>query len=404
MITIITILIFIITVAVIFSGRILISDQKERWFIFLGSLMIVGAFVFPITTLLWNKAYNLEKVKALGAYGDFFGGTTVGLLSIAGASFLVSSILLQMKSNEIQKVEMTKTNEQLDLQRKEFEITNTTMIKQSFENTYFNMINLYNSILNDLKVEDSFGRATFKNIYMKFKDYVEVDGLLNYFNEEVFCERDFFYEFYIRKEKEKFIDDSLKGFQGKAIISKYNNYERFSEDVYNDISDEWAEYWSTSFGGYEDDGDFGPRDEMEEIFNNKERRLDYIASRMKNEMSHLYFGNHSLIQAKSKYFNNTFNIEIRKHVYKKFYESIQLKFEHYYKNIEVIISYIEKVHLEEKELYNKIFKAQLSQYELIMLYYFTKYLDDKEQLFYYLKENHFYDEIIGLDVWNAHDA
>lgn len=398
MIVIIAILIFIIIGVLIFSSGILISKQKERWFILLGILMIVGAFVFPITTLLWNKAYSVKEVAALGAYGDFFGGTTVGLLSIAGASFLVASIFLQMKSNNIQKAEMVKTNEQLDLQRKEFETTNLMMAKQSFESTYFNMINLHHTILSELKIDDFQGKEAIKKIYLDFRKYIRTDGLSGYLNETVFTDSDIFYKFYINTEKIKFLSDFYR-YNVEKNRMDYKSYEIFKQDVINDSAKEWDEYWYSNFGSAEDDGDFNRADEMKWIFENKNQRLKYIIENLDltKEIPFQYIEK-QLRETQQNYLNST---EIKKSVFMNFYREINLNFGHYYSNIKVIISYLNSIELEDKEVYEDIFEAQFSKYELKMAFYFAEAFEIPEMLKFTSKSSDLLNEAKNLDAWEG---
>jgi hypothetical protein len=58
-----------------------------------------------------------------------------------------AAIIMQKEELALQREEVKKT-------REEYEITNNTMKKQQFDNTFFNMVNLHNDIVKSLQVYD----------------------------------------------------------------------------------------------------------------------------------------------------------------------------------------------------------------------------------------------------------
>ncbi|MBU8720514.1 putative phage abortive infection protein [Bacillus subtilis] len=123
------------------------NNKKEKWydneniFMYAGLTICMVAVITPFLILLFAKDVNFTN---LGPIGDFFGGTTVGLFNLA-------SILLVLTTVKMQGKELRET-------RTEFETTNTTLIKQQFDNTFFNMINLHNEIVKGLKIKDYYGK------------------------------------------------------------------------------------------------------------------------------------------------------------------------------------------------------------------------------------------------------
>lgn len=119
------------------------NNKKDKWydneniFMYAGLTICVVAIITPFLILLFTKDINFND---LGPVGDFFGGTTVGLFNLA-------SILLVLTTVKMQGKELRET-------RTEFETTNTTLIKQQFDNTFFNMINLHNDIVRTLEAVD----------------------------------------------------------------------------------------------------------------------------------------------------------------------------------------------------------------------------------------------------------
>ncbi len=109
-------------------------SRKENIVIIIGAVFAITAIATPFTILVktgWNISY--DQFDKLGVVGDFFGGTTVGLLSLASIIFVIAAIVMQKEELALQREEVRKT-------REEYEVTNQTMKKQQFENTFFNML------------------------------------------------------------------------------------------------------------------------------------------------------------------------------------------------------------------------------------------------------------------------
>lgn len=400
MFIIITILILIVVGVLIFFGGVLISKHKERWFIILGFMMILGAVVFPITTLLWTKAFNIKKIEDLGAYGDFFGGTTVGLLSVAGSCFLVSSIFLQMKSNKIQKDEMAKTNEQLNLQKKEFETTNITMIKQSFDSTFFSMLNLHHAILNDIKIENE------DNIYKSRQAFKEMYKYLAQEKSRVIVENIF----------EKVISNEKNFLEFSKAISKYNyisfrmrqvreksGFKKTALDIVRDEKhiliegdnlSEWYEKWSKV--DYTED--------INKYVKNKEGIIDFYDS-IKNKILEImcYLPEESEIKSYYKSSKENISRTDRYKIYEIFYNKYEYLLAHYYKNLYRIVKYLEKYEFyadnpekneEAKRNYRGILRAQFSSYEFILLYFNLEYCSAGEKFRNLVGNKGFFDETL----------
>ncbi|KAA6451848.1 hypothetical protein [Bacillus swezeyi] len=68
--------------------------------------------------------------------------------------------------------------DELKKTREEFELSNKTLLKQQFENTFFNMIKLNHNILKDLKLEKNekvfSGRYVFEQQYEQLKRYINL--------------------------------------------------------------------------------------------------------------------------------------------------------------------------------------------------------------------------------------
>ncbi|KKI90690.1 hypothetical protein WQ54_19415 [Bacillus sp. SA1-12] len=109
-----------------------------------------------------NDQSNSEIIGTLGTVGDWFGGTTLPVLTFLSYIGVMIAIIMQ--------------RQELGLQRKELQETRDVFIIQRFENTFFNMITLNNDIITNIKIDigkisnksshsPSSGRDSFSDLY-----------------------------------------------------------------------------------------------------------------------------------------------------------------------------------------------------------------------------------------------
>ena len=117
---------------------------KEWWvigliaFIAMLTIFIFGYFYFSKHSLSWLSG----EVEELGQMGDFFGGTLNPILAFLSFCLLLITIKLQSKELKNSTKELAKSSKALKKQSKSLKI-------QNFENTFFNMINLHNQIVDN---------------------------------------------------------------------------------------------------------------------------------------------------------------------------------------------------------------------------------------------------------------
>lgn len=150
------------------------SDKKLTYF---GWGIIVIAPITPFTIIyIYNKGLNFNIYNSLGPIGDFFGGTTVGLLSLASTLFILATLSIQRKE--------MKTN-QLNA-----DDTKKALLKQQFETTLSNMINQHIVLVNNLKLLDT--DITGKSVLNKFHSLVEErymkEEYESYFRDYIYCD------------------------------------------------------------------------------------------------------------------------------------------------------------------------------------------------------------------------
>ncbi|MDC0764204.1 putative phage abortive infection protein [Brevibacillus sp. AG] len=133
-------------------------------FIKLISLDSIRSFLFGNDPKVLANLSNSDVIGALGTVGDWFGGTTMPLLTFLSYVAVIIALIMQ--------------REELGLQRKELRETRDVFIIQRFETTFFNMITLHNDIVQNIKfetvqsgkeaqIEIYTGRAAFEFLYNK---------------------------------------------------------------------------------------------------------------------------------------------------------------------------------------------------------------------------------------------
>ena len=152
------------------------NDVKKGWFN-AGIITISLAILLPfIIMMISSTTFSVSKLGQLGAVGDFFGGSTIGLLSIASIFFIIHTISIQSKELSLQRQELHLTRNELEETRKVHEEANRTQHIQRFETTFFNILSLQNELINNLEIgrqNKLSGRAATKNLYMKFEAYFQ---------------------------------------------------------------------------------------------------------------------------------------------------------------------------------------------------------------------------------------
>jgi hypothetical protein len=124
-----------------------------------GILVLVIVYAWIVLDI--SSPVELTSLEKTGAFGDSFGIITALFSGLAFAG-IVYTILLQ--------------KEELGLQRKELELTQEVLEKQvevaqhqNFENTFFQMLRLFNDIVTDMDIgENTSGRDCFEVFHDRF--------------------------------------------------------------------------------------------------------------------------------------------------------------------------------------------------------------------------------------------
>jgi hypothetical protein len=190
-------------------------------------LIFIG-LLFLLT--LYIKGTTKDSVIMLGTVGDFFGGMLNPLFALLGLFALLATIKIQSK-------ELKKASKQLKLSKKEMKRSSKALEEQSlsiklqnFENTFFNMLDLYNSIVHNIMFEKlSEGQRDIKNII--YNAPINNSQRMYFFGKELF----FHNNEYIRKNTVS--RDAIKQLSNLVKLyvdnqGHYNKIHNYYEDVF----------------------------------------------------------------------------------------------------------------------------------------------------------------------------
>jgi len=157
------------------SNRTLLQLRKFNRFVYRKFLRIIGttkdktsrnlfrlfqtALVFLIFIFIVDLFGLFYEDASFGTFGDFFGGVLNPILTFLTFMGLLITIVIQQKELRDSRIEFKGQKEALQLQQSEMQI-------QSFDNKFFQMLNLFNDIKKQLHIEDD---ELFKQLVSNFK-------------------------------------------------------------------------------------------------------------------------------------------------------------------------------------------------------------------------------------------
>jgi hypothetical protein len=160
-----------------------LSEQINKFtvwaWIFVGFGALLGVFSF-----IYFLCRNTDPGFGLNLLGDFMAGTVASIWSLSGLFFIYVAFLgqkQQLLNQQLEimysQLEVKYTRLELSEQKLEMRAQNETLLNQKFENTFFQLLTLFNSIVNsmDLRRSDSKtavisqGRDCFEIFYRRLK-------------------------------------------------------------------------------------------------------------------------------------------------------------------------------------------------------------------------------------------
>lgn len=180
------------------------ETQKDKFFrlsnpLMWGTLITLVFFLILIIlantnyceTLTENRICQSKFDKFLNSPPNEIGDTLAGIAGALAFLWIIITVLLQSQELKAQRLELSYQREELEKSRKESEKMNETMAAQLFENTFFELVSTYNSIVNSIDVTylENIGwgieppRSATKTGRDSFEHFVE--QLKSYHDEEI---------------------------------------------------------------------------------------------------------------------------------------------------------------------------------------------------------------------------
>ncbi|ATH71766.1 hypothetical protein CFN77_06045 [Bacillus altitudinis] len=386
---------------------------KENKWTFFGWNVIGLAILAPTLLLIFRDLIAID-FNTLGPIGDFFGGTTVGLLTLASMLFVISSISMQRKQLDMQQDDLKMQRKELAKTRKEFELTNKTLTKQQFESTFFNMINLHHNLLKDLEGMREYFNENYESLSDEYRSVVK-----NHWNEQLNMLKEkkpnrlkrLLQTIYINNMKISFVKKELSNYRNvdfkdnKLMEEIKSNLENIFEDTLS------KKELIRNFVEVTIDDRLSACINDREILNyfsdkNSDRIYVYNIKGVKYSISNVEFFESFHDEEVINFFK-----QIRKETllepsrlksiaYEKLYKEKEEEIGHYYRNLYRIMKFIHdeqfsnnsKENELEKKKYRGILRAQLSSMELLMLFYNVVYSKKGEKFKEILKGTNFFDD------------
>lgn len=373
----------------------------ENYLVIFGFVIIIVGVVTPFLIMYFNDyKYNLNSFEVLGTVGDFFGGTTVGLFSLASLMFVTAAMFMQKEELKLQRDEVKET-------RKEYSITNSTMQKQSFNSTFFSMINLHHNILENIKYSNSSSREAIAFVLSDIRE------------ETILLYRKFKFESHISDKELKGILCNAYNLETQQLVHQelleladIENWEEYYvEDAYDKI---FNSYVDTSIDSMEEnDLDFIEPESVREIFEKRLRDLDLSNHKFKHKDSLVKELLDIVNRFNCKDCDNILKddykiplddnqwIEFKKQKFILLWENYENLLGHYYRNFYLIIDYIHNApeSINKKEYYG-ILKAQLSLDESVLFYYYVNNFHDDKTVSKELYDHGFFERNKNYLLWN----
>ncbi|SEM64208.1 Putative phage abortive infection protein [Chryseobacterium taichungense] len=189
------------------------NNKKSNW-----AMWIIGgvSIIFMVVTLWfnYNHATGLGE-EGQGTFGDMFGASNA---LFTGLSFtgVIIAILLQRQELKLQREELELTRGEMADTRKEFVTQNENLRIQRFENTFFEMISLFNTIVNNTSIQIDNDTYHGRKAFNKISEVIALDAQNNAVSKEG-----------LRKNYKKIMEDYTVDEVLSFYISSYKLYKEF---------------------------------------------------------------------------------------------------------------------------------------------------------------------------------
>lgn len=298
------------------------KQRKTVWFynnmywLFIGVIIL---FILNGTLTLFIKEWSDR-----GTFGDQFGAVNALFSGLAFAGLIITILLqrrdlrLQRKDLRMQRKELQLNRQEMEAQTAEFEKQNATLLKQTFETTFFHMLELHKQNVQEINVQGLKGRDSMVML---------IDTLNR-----------LYYSVYQGLEEIK----NSKGDGKEELVSAYEIIKNWEVEKQNDFCIKFA------YGLF---------------FYGESFHLSYIKDSevRKVENGVFYYKGDQILESYGRFAGNVHKLQ-----------GFSSVLGHYYRHIYQTVCFVdsqEDLTDEVKYSYVKMLRAQLSDYEQVLFYY-----------------------------------
>lgn len=158
----------------------LITEKSSKILIGIGILLLLFGIIIFIIATNFNSKSEIDTSK-FSEFGDYFGGVIGAVWSLAGVILLYVALEEQRKDIKINQEALIKQIQEFELQRSELEETREVFKEQSetfkiqrFENTFFQLMNLYNVLVENLYSNSGFEKLDKKSVLTNYASQLSI--------------------------------------------------------------------------------------------------------------------------------------------------------------------------------------------------------------------------------------
>lgn len=143
-------------------------------------IITIVVFIWLISWVLLDCFIPAQE-ETRSSFGDKFGAVNSLFAALAFAGIIIT-ILLQRKELQLQREELQLQRSEQVATREVFEAQNEMLSQEKFENTFFQMLSLFHSIVNAMDIRENdkkdvikSGRDCFSFFYSKFEKELKIE-------------------------------------------------------------------------------------------------------------------------------------------------------------------------------------------------------------------------------------
>lgn len=151
------------------------NHNINGWFLIIFILVLVLGlwFLYPWWSYFYKDHFYNTELSEMGVFGDSYGALNT-LFSALAFTGIIASIYFQREELKATREELEATRREMKSQGEQFEAQTKALNLQVFENTFFNMLKLYNDIVESMVMrkpngEELHGRRVFNMLCDKYR-------------------------------------------------------------------------------------------------------------------------------------------------------------------------------------------------------------------------------------------